>query len=86
MMEVPKLKPYRNADYLKFIRSKPCPYCLQQAEPHHIRRHWLGSGGSQKSHDYASVPRCRDHHGPDYEEGFEREIISLLMEYVESKR
>ena len=85
-MEYPKPKTYDNEDYLIFIRGKPCRICLQRAEPHHVRRIYWGAGTSKKPHDYVSIPRCRRHHGPDFEDNVELEIISLLMEYIESKR
>ena len=94
MMEVPKLKPYRDANYLKFIRSKPCGVCNRavDVEAHHVRKYCFGSGGSQKPHDYCTVPRCFEfHHNPAFNDSHpvwqmaEREIINLLMEYIQSK-
>jgi len=89
------MKPYRNADYLKFIRSKPCGICgvPPQNHAHHVRRYCFGSGGSVKPHDYCTISRCHTwHHNPDFDDDHpkwqsaEREIINNLMEYIESKR
>ena len=85
MNPMPKRKPYRSKAYLAFIRKQPCPYCLQDSEPHHVRRSKWGAGASQKPHDYITVPRCRNHHSPDYEENIELEIIDLLMRYIHEK-
>ena len=82
MNPIPKPKTYRSEKYLKFIRSKRCPYCSQKAEPHHVRRLYWGAGTGKKPHDFVAVPRCRDHHGPDFEDDVEREIIDLLIEYI----
>jgi len=90
MISNPKFKTYKNEDYLKFIRKKPCSYplCRLPGEPHHVRRSYWGSGTSKKSHSYVCIPLCREHHEPKYEKHieFERVIIHYLMEYIESKR
>ena len=79
-----KLKPpkYKDKKYLDYIRSLPCPFCQQRAEPHHVRRHCWGAGTGTKPHDFVAVPRCRIHHDPYYEDGVELEIIELLMRYI----
>lgn len=82
----PKPERYENEKYLAFIRTLPCRYCHQPAEPHHVRRYKWGAGGSQKPHDYAAVPRCRLHHGPEWEDGVEDEIIRNMMKYLEHLR
>jgi len=86
MTPMPKPETYRSEKYLKWIRSRPCPYCCKRSEPHHIRRSYWGAGTSQKPHDFVAVPRCRDHHGPDFEDGVEREIIGLMIEYIVSSK
>lgn len=87
-MEVPKLKPYRNADYLKYVRSSPCGACgiAPPSQAHHVRRSYWLSGLSVKPHDYVAVPRCEYCHKKLVEYDVEREIIKLLMEYIELKR
>ena len=77
---------YHDKKYLAYIRQIPCKYCYRRAEPHHVRRHRWGAGTGKKPHDYVTVPRCRDHHGPQFEEGVEFEIIELLMGYINEKR
>ena len=75
-------KPYRDKKYLKFIRSLKCTICWKLAEAHHIRRSCWGAGTSQKPHDFVAVARCREHHGPDYEDDIEFEIINNLLKYL----
>lgn len=94
-MEVPKLKPYRNADYLKFIRSKPCWICgRKHVQAAHVRKPYWGSGTGIKSHDLCTLPMCHCCHRAEHDgllnaysdlDKF-RAIISYLMEYIESKR
>ena len=85
----PKPVTFKNPDYIKWIRSRPCwfRHCRLRAEPHHVRRSYWGSGTSKKSHDYVAVPSCRTHHDPKYEDqmNVERVIIRNLMEYIETK-
>lgn len=74
---------YRSEKYKAFIRRHPCPVCMsKEVEAHHVRRHYWGAGTGIKPTDLATVPRCRSHHGPDYEADVEREIIGYLMEYI----
>jgi len=91
-MEHKKIKPYRNPDYLKFIRSKACGCgcgAPPPSDPHHVRRAVWGAGVGIKPHDYATVPRARGCHqaaeGRD-EYYLLHEIVKLQMEYIESKR
>jgi len=91
-MEYPKIKPYRNADYLKFVRSKPCGCGCRTpppSDPHHVRRVFWGAGTGIKPHDYVTVPRARKCHqaaeGRD-EYYLLHEIVILQMEYINSKR
>ena len=81
---IPKLKPYRNAAYLRFVRSRGCLVCGQPSEAHHVRRSYWGAGLSQKPHDYVAIPLCREHHGPETEKfiNVEKEIIELLMAWI----
>ena len=88
MTKMPKHPPYRNENYLNFIRSKPCLVCGNRAEAHHVRRSFWGSGASQRPHDYVALPLCPAHHNLLVEEqtDCERAIIDLLIQYIESKR
>ena len=82
-------KPYRNKKYLEFIRNHPCVISDDpDTEAHHIRRSYWGAGGSQKPHDYVTIPLARKWHSPDIEKEIlvERKIIGYLMEYIESMR
>jgi len=86
----PKKKPYRNPQYLAFIRSKPCGCgcgAPPPSDPHHIRRPVWGAGTGIKPHDYVTVPRARKCHQAA-EERHEyyllHEIVRLLMEYIEN--
>ena len=85
-----KLKPYRNADYLKWIRKQVCGKSNRPGpcEAHHVRRSYWGSGTSQKSHDYVAVPRLKEYHKPEYEgeqKRICREICGLMLGYIETK-
>ena len=75
-------KPFRDKKYLEFVRSLRCTICWKQAEAHHPRRSYWGAGTGQKPHDYVTVARCREHHGPDYEDDIEIEIIGNLIRYL----
>ena len=82
----PKSVTYRNKEYLKFIRSKPCLICRQPSEPCHVRRLHFGAGTGHKPHDYVAVPGCRLHHeAVENLVNIDREIIKLLMEYIHNK-
>ncbi len=87
-MEIKKLTPHRNAAYLKFVRSQPCPLCGRKSQAHHVRRSYWGSGMAIKPHDYVTIPLCAEHHSARVERELEVErcIIELLMRYVESLR
>jgi len=84
----PKLITYRNEKYLNFIRSKGCLICGGKAQAHHVRRQYWGSGVSQTSHDYCTIPLCYECHSPEAEKelNVERIIIDNLMEYLEKVR
>ena len=85
---IPKLKPYRNSEYRKFVRSQGCLICGRPAEAHHVRRLYWSSGVGIKPHDYVTIPLCREHHSPEIEAdiNFQITIIDLLMRYIESKK
>lgn len=94
MTQDTKKKPYRNADYLNFIRSKPCWICGRKpAQAAHVRKHYWGSGAGIKPSDLVTLPTCHNCHSYEHSgltkisdlDKF-REIINLLMEYIESKR
>lgn len=84
----PKPKIYKNKRYLDFIRSQTCEVCGKLGEPHHIRRSYFGAGMGKKSHDYATICLCREHHDPKWESKLfvERVIINNLMEYIECEK
>ena len=89
----PQIKPvtFRNEDYLKWMRQRPCcyPHCgMPSSDPHHVRDLSVGGGMGLKPHDYWTINFCRVHHDPRYEKDLpvERIIIKNLMEYIESKR
>ena len=86
----------KNEKYLKFIRKKPCIFCGNVAEPHHIRdvsitpKDMRGGTGLKPS-DYMCVPLCREDHQFVEErvktiEDPQRTIIELLAEYIEGSR
>lgn len=83
----PKQKPFRNPAYLKFIRQHVCIETGGPAEPHHIRRSYWGAGGSQRPHDYVTIPVSRESHSPDIENRIDYEclIIRYLVEYIKKK-
>uniref|UniRef100_A0A6H1ZP20 Uncharacterized protein n=1 Tax=viral metagenome TaxID=1070528 RepID=A0A6H1ZP20_9ZZZZ len=83
-------KPNRNSDYLKWIRRQPCGKSKLPGpcEAHHVRRSYWGAGGSQKPHDYVTVPRRTEYHKPEYdgeERRICREIITMQLKYIEEK-
>lgn len=59
------MKPVRNPEYLKWIRTLPCAVCrvTRGVEAAHTGPHGLG----QKSSDLSAIPLCARHHrtGPD---------------------
>jgi len=59
------MKPVRNPEYLKWIRTLPCAVCRTKrgVEAAHTGPHGLG----QKSSDLSAIPLCARHHrtGPD---------------------
>jgi len=59
------MKPARNPEYLKWIRTLPCAVCRTQrgVEAAHTGPHGLG----QKSSDLSAIPLCAQHHrtGPN---------------------
>lgn len=79
-----KIKPFRNQKYLDWIREKPCVFCRQPSEPHHVRRHYWGAGIGMKPHDYVSIPVCRTHHEAKFEMDIciNTVITGLLIEYI----
>ena len=46
--------------YLKFIRSKPCCFCLKKSVAHH--ESITGKGTGKKCSDYETVPLCFECH------------------------
>ena len=68
-MQIPKRKPYRNAEYLDYVREHPCISCNAPgpSEPHHFMR---GAGGlGMKVDDTHTVPLCRRCHACWHTEG-----------------
>ena len=59
------MKPVRNSEYLRWIRTLPCAVCraTRGVEAAHTGPHGLG----QKSSDLSAIPLCARHHrtGPD---------------------
>jgi hypothetical protein len=59
------LNTMRNSAYLDFIRSRPCWFGQERAEPHHSIRHFrlISDGGfGRKGSDYLAIPLCRECH------------------------
>ncbi len=61
-MNLQKNTPLRSPEYLKFIRSRPCCYCLADIDiqAHHIRG--LGGIMAEKPSDTLTIPLCAVHH------------------------
>lgn len=59
-------KMIRDAQYLDFIRSRPCSFCGNPiTDPHHAikrLRGLSGAGMGQKGPDYLAIPVCRKTH------------------------
>ena len=89
-----KQKPYRNEGYKAFIRSKPCWICgIKPSQAAHVRKHYWGAGAGKKPSDLVTLPTCQMCHRLEHDGNKKisdldkfREIINLLMEYIESKR
>ena len=86
-----KIKPYRNADYLDFIRDHHCMLCgYHKSSAHHVRRHRWGAGAGIKPHDYCTLPLCEinECHNPDSEKKLDVEchIVRYLMDYIKYKK
>lgn len=91
-------KPYRNEDYLRFVRSRACCMCSQDRTdqlavvPHHFGSRGVG----QKCDDYLTVPVCIGCHrmihdgqlgGPkELREQFMAVAAETLAEYIEERR
>ena len=80
-----KMKIYRSAKYLKFVRSHPCIICGRSSQAHHVRRSYFGAGMGIRPSDYVAIPFCLECHKPENEKDLNVEliIINLLMEYIE---
>jgi len=69
-MQIPKRKPYRNAEYLDYVRSHRCSACTAPppSEAHHFMQ---GSGGmGVKADDTYTVPLCRTCHNDWHTQAF----------------
>ena len=91
MKSYPKKKPYRNANYLDFIRDKACLLCgYPVSSAHHVRRLRWGAGTSIKPHDYCTIPLCEVNqcHNPVNEQKLcpESNIIRFLLDYIKYKQ
>ncbi|MDX7992368.1 DUF968 domain-containing protein [Xenorhabdus sp. psl] len=61
-MRSPKLRPWRNSQWLQWVKSQSCVACQRPADdPHHIIGHGQGGMGT-KSHDLFCLPLCRACH------------------------
>lgn len=65
-----RLKCYRNASYLKWIRTLPCASCGDpgSSQAAHVR---MGNGGGMglKPSDYRTLPLCPECHGAQHAGG-----------------
>lgn len=78
---ISKQTPHRDEDYLKFLRSRPCSFCANPAEPHHGIRSLAGlspAGMAQKGSDYVAIPVCRSCHTKIHEGTLRPERVELL--------
>ena len=57
---------FREAQYLEFVRKRPCSFCGNpNTEPHHVFRRLRGiseAGMAEKGSDYLAIPICRACH------------------------
>lgn len=58
----PKLRRWRNADYLKWVKTQPCACCGQPADDAHHLIGWGQGAIGTKAHDNLVIPLCRKHH------------------------
>jgi hypothetical protein len=76
-------EPARDAEWLRWVKSKPCCLCDRPAQDAH---HIFGSSVSLKSSDYFVVPVCRECHSKvqGLPLGHER-VIDLLVAWHEQE-
>lgn len=86
-----KPTPYRNMEYVRWIKLFPCEVCkAENAEAAHTGAHGLGT----KASDFRCVPLCEQHHRSDKDgldkigpEEFERRyninIRERILFYIE---
>ena len=85
-----KIKPKRNAEYLRFVRDHDCLMCCDsRSSAHHVRRLRFGAGTGTKPHDYCTLPLCEinECHNPKSEKklNVEAHIIRLMVGYIKYK-
>ncbi|MFC1567334.1 hypothetical protein ACFL3R_00670 [Thermodesulfobacteriota bacterium] len=90
---------HRDEDYLNYIRTLPCTYCMSvpiEDKPNHPHHEPLGDSGGYglKSSDYFTVPLCGTCHSTvhlcgaeTFWEGFDikRVIIDLMSSYISTR-
>jgi len=90
-----KHMPYRDKEYLAFIRALPCLVCGAESEPHHWRKGADGGTGMKPS-DCFALPLCHEHHMEAHRVGeatfaerrnFEpwRAVAFLMRDYLQEK-
>ncbi|MFQ5445057.1 MAG: putative HNHc nuclease [Nitrospinales bacterium] len=53
----------KSLKYLDYIRSLPCAYCGQPAEPHHLKAVGMGRNRKRPMKEHlTTIPVCRQHH------------------------
>ncbi|WP_312773122.1 DUF968 domain-containing protein [Atlantibacter hermannii] len=61
-MSRPKLHRWRNAKFLRWVKTQPCQCCGQPADDAHHLIGWRQGGMGTKAHDFLTIPLCRIHH------------------------
>jgi len=73
MTYLEKKKQYKNASYLKNVRTNSCLICNQHgSDAHHMRGVQSRGMGMKASGDEYAVPLCRNHHTECHTHGDER--------------
>ena len=72
----------RNANYLRFLRTRPCSFCGREGtEAHHVFKHFRGISTAaigRKGSDYLAISICRGCHNKIHTGSFRPDRTELL--------
>ena len=61
-MKFPKPTRWKSKKYEQWIKTQPCLWCGNEAEPHHLKGVGNLSGGAVKAPSWAVMPLCHKCH------------------------